>query len=149
MKNNLVKRISQIIGWVALGLSVILAVIYFMGVSDEVKVQANFDLMLKWTLFLIGTIILFAFLVGPIMSVITDPKSLLKGGIAIVFLIIVVGIAWSLSSADASNINIVKEVANLEKKAQMADVGLFTFYIIAGVTLLSIFVMEIKSLLKL
>lgn len=149
MKNNLVKRIAQISGIVALGISVLLAVIYYLGIGDEVKVSANVDLLMNWTLFLIIAIVALAFLVGPILSILTNPKSLMKGLVSIVVLVVIFGIAYAFSSDDTSNISIVKEVTNLGQKAKVADIGLVSFYIITGLTILAIVVAEVKSLLKL
>lgn len=149
MKNNLIKRIAQITGWIALGISIVLAVMYYIGISDDIKVSANIDLMMNWTLILLLVVIVFAFVIGPITSILTNPKSIIKGLISLIILGAIVGVAFSMSSSDTSGIHIVKEISNLEEKAKITDVGLISLYIMGGMTILAIFISEIKSLLKL
>lgn len=149
MKNKLIKRISQITGWVVLGISVLLAVVYYVGIGDEMKVSANIDLMMNWTIILIIVIVALAFLVGPIMSIISSPKTLLKGGVSIAILLVIFGIAYALSSGDVSTVHLNYEIEGLKQKLAFTELGLISFYIIGGLTVLAIFVSEIKSLLKL
>ncbi|MBN2891540.1 MAG: hypothetical protein JXL97_06725 [Bacteroidales bacterium] len=149
MNEKLIKRISQISGLAAISISVLLAVIYYIGVSDTAKVDANVDLMMTWTIILLVVIVAFVFLVGPILSILTNPKSLVKGLISIGLLVVVFLIALVFSSNDVSKIDLVKEVVNLPQKAKIADIGIISFYIITGLTVLAILASEVKNLLKL
>ncbi len=149
MKNTLIKRIAQISGGLALAISVALAVIYYLGIGDDAKLSANVDLMMNWTVVLLIVVVVFAFLISPILSILTNPKALVKGIVSIVVLAVIVGIAYSFSSTDTSNIHIIKEVPNLAQKAKITDMGLVTLYIVGGLTILSILLSEVKNLLKL
>jgi hypothetical protein len=149
MNNNLVKRISQITGYVVLGISVLLAVVYYFGIGDEIKVSANVDLMMNWTIILIIVIIALAFLIGPIISVITSPKTLVKGGISIGILLVIFALAYAFSGGDVSTVYLNYEIEGLKQKLAFTELGLISFYIIGALTVFAIFVSEIKSLLKL
>jgi len=149
MNNNTVKKIATITGWVALGISVLLAVIYYVGIGNEVKVAANVNLLMNWTQILLIVIIVFAFLIGPILSVLTNPKSLVKGLISIGVLGIIILFAFIFAKADVTTVNLLYEIEGLQQKLKFTEVGLISFYIIASLTILAILLSEIKSLLKL
>ena len=149
MNNNVVKKIATITGWVALGISVILALVYYVGIGDDQKVAANVNLLMTWTQILLIIIIVFAFLIGPILSILTNPKSLVKGLVSLGVLGVVILLAFIFSKADVTTVNLLYEIEGLQQKLKLTEVGLISFYIIASLTILAILFSEIKSLLKL
>ena len=149
MNNKLVKRIPQITGIAVLSISVLLAILYYFGISNDAKVSANFDLMYNWTRILLVVIIALAFLIGPIISIITNPKGLVKGGISIVVLIVIFGLAYAFSSGDVTTVHLNYEIEGLQQKLTFTEIGIISFYLIGGLTIVAILLSEVKSLLKL
>lgn len=150
-KNKLVKLIAQIVGLATIAISVILAFLYYAGIKDENALASNVDLMFTWTIILVVAIVAFAFLIGPIVSIINNPQTLIKGLISIGVLAVVVIIAYSLTNPDVSRIQLVDKdkIVNLEKQITFAETGIISFYIFTGLVILGIVISEIKSLLKL
>lgn len=150
-KNKIVKLIAQFVGFGALLISVILGIMYYLGIKDESALATNVDLMFTWTTILVIAIITIAFLIGPIVSVISNPQSLIKGLISIGVLAVVVIIAYSQINPDPSTIHLASKdaIENLPKKISFAETGIITFYIFTGLVILGIIVSEVKSLLKL
>ena len=85
------------VGLAALLVSVVLAFIYYLSINNEAALQSNVDLMIVWTVFLIIAALLFAFIIGPIVAVISNPKSLYKGLISFGALALIVIISYSLA----------------------------------------------------
>jgi len=152
-KNKIVKLVSQIVGFGALLISAILGIVFYLGIKDESAVASNVDMMITWAVVLVIAIIVFAFLIGPIVSVLSNPQSLIKGLISIGVLAVVVIIAYSLTNPDISRINIIKidqmDLDVLKKQITFAETGIISFYIFTGLVLAGIVVSEIKGLLKL
>ncbi len=149
-KNKIIKLIAQIIGWAALALSVIFAVIYYLNIKDDAAVSANAGMMINWAFILIGASLLVAFIIAPIVSIISNPQTLIKGFISIGVLAVVVIIAFSVSKGDISTLQLINidQYENLEKKLTFTETGLFTLYIFVGLAILGIIVSEVKALLK-
>lgn len=79
----------------------------------------------------------------PIIQLIQNPKGAKGALIGIVALVIVVGVSYALSSGDAA--------AHLEitaEGAKQVDTGLFAFYILASVAILSLVYSEVAKLFK-
>lgn len=148
-KNKTIKLVSQIVGVAALAISVGLSVVYYLGINNEVSLNNNVDMMIKWTVLLVGIAILFAFLLGPIISVLSNPKSLFKGVISIGVLAAIFIVAYVLAKADVSTVDLYSKVDNLEGKLKFTETGLIALYIVVGLTILAVVFSEIKSLLKL
>lgn len=150
-KNKLVKLIAQIVGLATIAISVILAFLYYAGIKDENALASNVDLMFTWTVILVVAIVAFAFLIGPIVSIINNPQTLIKGLISIGVLAVVVIIAYSLTNPDVSRIQLMDKdkILNLEKQITFAETGIISFYIFTGLVILGIVISEIKSFLKL
>ncbi|MBN2662209.1 MAG: hypothetical protein JXR68_01055 [Bacteroidales bacterium] len=150
-KNKLVKLIAQIVGIGTIAISVVLAFLYYAGIKDENALASNVDLMFTWTVILVVAIVAFAFVIGPIVSILNNPQTLIKGLVSIGVLAVVVIIAYSLTNPDVSRIQLMDKdkIVNLEKQITFAETGIISFYIFTGLVILGIVISEIKGLLKL
>ena len=148
-KNLLIKRIAQITGWVAILVSVVLAVLFYINIKNDNALQTYIDLMMNWTLIMAVLAIFIAFIVGPIMSMITNPKSAVKALIATAVMIIIFVLGYALSKGDVSTVHLNIEVENLKSKLIMTETGLISLYIMAGLTILAVIVAEVKNIFKL
>ena len=59
------------------------------------------------------------------------------------------GLAYAFSSGDVSTVHLNYEMDNLQQKLTFTELGLITFYIIGGMTVVAILLSEVKSFLKL
>ncbi len=165
-KNKTFKLISTIVGWATLGISVILAILFYIGLANDqtisskvlhfivVFVKKHIDtvnLLMYWTIIMVILAIVIAFLIGPILSIITNPKNLAKSLISIGVLVVVVLLAYSFSSGDIStiNLNYTIDPEKLKKQLVFTETGLTTFYIMLGLTFVATLVAELKGLFKL
>lgn len=148
-KNLIIKRISQIVGIVTIAFSLVIAVIYYLNVKDADALSPLIDLSMNWALILVLVAIAFAFLVGPIVSIISNPKSLIKGMISVGVLVLIVVIAYTTSSGDVSTVQLNYNIENLQSQLIFTETGLATLVIVVGLAFLAVIVLELKSLLKL
>ncbi len=150
-KNKTFKLIAQITGWITLSISVILAIVFYVSIKNETATSANIDLLMNWTLVMVILAVIVAFVLGPIISIITNPKSLAKSLISIGVLVVVVLLAYSFSTGDISTVhlNYTIDPEKLRKQLIFTETGLTSFYIILGLTFAATLVAELKSLLKL
>ncbi len=150
-KNKLIKRISQVVGFTALIVSVIFAVMFYLGINDEATLASNVNLMIGWAVILTIAVVVVAFLFGPIMSTLSNPQSLVKGLISLGVLAIVFIIAYTMSKGDITTVHLAHpdKITNLKGKLVFTETGIYAFYIFAALGVLGVLVAEIKSLLKL
>jgi len=148
-KNLLIKRISQIVGITAIVVSMVLAFLFYINIKDEKTLDSFINLLMNWTVIMVILAIAFAFLIGPIVSILSSPKSLIKGLISIGVLVVIVVVAYTFSSGDVTTVHLNYEIANLQSQLIFTETGLITFYIMGGITVLAVIVAEIVSIFKL
>ncbi len=149
MKSEVIRKISKYTGWISLTISVILSILFYLGLKDMNKVIANLDLMLIWTLIIVILVFGTAFIAAPIISILTNPKNIVKAGISIGVFVVVFLIALIFAKADTSSVLVNYKIPDLAQKVKLTDIGLISFYIFSGIIILTIILSEIKSLLKL
>jgi len=148
-KNLIIKRISQIVGIVTIAFSLVIAVIYYSKIKDADALSPLIDLFMNWAVVLAIAAIVFAFLVGPIVSIISNPKSLIKGMISVGVLVLIVVIAYTTSTGDVSTVQLNYDIENLQSQLIFTETGLATLVIVVGLAFLAVIVGELKSMLKL
>ncbi len=147
-KNLLVKRIAQITGWVLVAIGVVLAFVFYRKLSNDANLDGTVLTMFNLTYLIAILAVLFAFIIGPILSVLTNPKSLTKALISIGVLVIVFLVAYGMASPDTTGISPSVTVKNLAKTVLWTNTGLISMYIMAILTVLAVIAAEIRSLLK-
>lgn len=148
-KNLLIKRISQIVGVSAIVISVVLAFLFYINIKEPKTLSSFINILMNWTIIMVVLAIAFAFLIGPIVSIISNPKSLIKGLISVGVLVVIVVIAYTLSSGDITTVHLNYEIANLQSQLIFTETGLITFYIMGGITVLAVIVAEVMNIFKL
>ena len=148
--SNTLSKVLNIILLVLMAVTVILGVMFYVKVAPAEEITENLmkyiNWFMIWGLILIVTVIFFAVIVGPIISIINNPKGIIKTGISIVFLGIIIAIGFALAKVE--DIHLAEEVTNLATRQKVADTSLFSMYILAGLGIIAIFFSEIKSILK-
>lgn len=141
-----IQKISSIILWVIAGLSVLFALLYFLGgTANEVTGEKNFtSSILTWSLILfiitgIATV-LFSFL-----NIFTNTKAVKNFVIVLVIAIVLVGISYLMASSD------MLEVATEQPTTQTlkwVGTGLNATYLLAIVAFFGIIFSEIARAFK-
>jgi len=147
MKDRL-KKIVNLIGLITIGITVILAILFFLGINDNAKIASNFNILYYWTLILTVVIAVIAFLVGPILSLLLNLKGLGKSLFFIIGIAVILGLAFILSKGDPNTIYMAKKPENIASIAYYTEVGLFTFYFIAVISIIAVIGSEIRNIIK-
>lgn len=146
-------RITTILLWLLMGISAVLVVIFYAGpVVDGTKgtgiEEPNVtDLILNWAYFLIGIAAVIS-IVFPLLGIVTNPKDAKKSLIGLAFAVIIVFIAYELSSDEVLRIVGYDGTDNVPTTLKWVDTGLYSMYILFIVALGTILFSEIARLFK-
>ncbi len=161
MSNQIAKILSIFVA-VLFAITAILGLLFYIYIAPlEIPAQVNLDKdipaelmkyinwILMYTLILLVAVIFVSFVVNPILKVVSSPKSVIRSAIGIVTLVIVVGIAYSLSSDEP--VKLIQEISPdaLAKQVVLADTALYSSYILTVLIFLAIIASNVKNLLKL
>jgi len=147
-RNLIIKRISQVFGFLAILLTVVLAILFYVNISNETALDNYIDLLFTLTIVVAALALLFAFIIGPIISMAANPKSITKALISIAVLVVIFLIAYGLASPDTSKIMLQIKVDNLAQKVLYTETGLYALYIMAGLAILGVIADSVKNILK-
>lgn len=129
----------SIIRYTLLAVSVLSVLLYFVGAID-------IDFMLRWAYILLGVAAVSA-LLFPVFNIVQNPKGAVGSLIGLTIVVVVVGISYSLGSAEPmvlSDGTILDNVLTLK----LSDTGLFATYAAMVVTMLAIVVGELSNMFK-
>lgn len=102
--------------------------------------MTNYGIIICYILLAVAVLTAVVF---PIIQLIQNPKGAKGALVGIGALVVVVGISYALSSGDAAaHLDITPEAA------KQVDTGLFAFYILAGIAILSLVYSEVAKLFK-
>ncbi|MBL4585900.1 MAG: hypothetical protein JKX84_02405 [Flavobacteriales bacterium] len=102
--------------------------------------MTNYGIVIAYILFAVA---LAAAIIFPVIQLARNPKNAKGALVGVVALVVVVGIAYALSSGDnPSKIEISTETA------KQVDTGLFAFYILGGIAVASLVYSEVARVFK-
>lgn len=135
-------KISSIVLYILAGISVVLALMFYLGPSEKV---GSYDAPVFTSQNLIWAGVLFAVtvaitLVFALVHIITHPKALRGAVIALVSAGVLILVAYLLSSDAPVNSRGVTATGTTLK---LVDTGLYVTYILAGLALLGIILSEV------
>ncbi len=145
MRHDKLKLFIDIFLGIILFISVALAVYFYVDIKEINVTAAPLNLFLYWSYLLLGLAVLVALIIGPLMGLIQNPKSAVKGVVAVVALFVIIAIGYSFSSTAPVELNI--EVKNMNFALRLADTSLYSMYILGALGILAIIVAELKELL--
>lgn len=144
----------------AFGLGLLVIIIFMVSVmsgiegfdalSKEDQYQSTiFDMGLKLTLVLL-VICAVAAVLFAIYQMITNPKAALKGLVALVVLVIIFGVLYSMSVAETSGpvADAVEEFGLTENQSKMVSAGIKSTLLLGGVAVAAFIISEIRNLFK-
>lgn len=137
------QKIVKICLWVLLLLSLVLIVWAFASGFSGNDYQ-SIDLILYWAYVLIGITLVAWVIVGGVIAIANNPKSLVKGLMALVAVAVVCLIAYLIAPGDA----IPGRELDASGTLKLTDTVLYLIYLLAGITILSIIVGEIRVLIS-
>ncbi|MDP6909367.1 MAG: hypothetical protein QF371_07675 [Flavobacteriales bacterium] len=102
--------------------------------------MTNYGIIIAYILLAVAVL---AAIVFPLIHFVKNPKNAKGALIGVVALVVVVGISYALSSdVNPSNMEITPE------GAKQVDTGLFAFYILAGLAIISLIYSEVSKFFK-
>lgn len=155
--SSTLSKLGTILLYVLMGVSVVLAIVFYMDVSElpsdatremEMEVlDSSVNLFLGWGAFLVGFSAL-ATLVFAVVGWISQPKKAVRALISIALLAIVVLIAYFMADATPLNLPAYDGTGNTPEWNKFAGTGLISMYILLGLAVLSIFSSGLIKLIK-
>ena len=151
--SNLTSRIIQIILWVLMAVTVVFAVIFYVGDVKEGTAGTRLEEPLITETFLTWAYILFFAAAGitvifSVINIILNPKGLKKGIIAFVIAAAVIVVAYLLADDTVLNLPHYQGTGNEPRTLKMVDTGLFTAYILIGIAFLAILWSSVSRMFK-
>ncbi|MFO8020847.1 MAG: hypothetical protein R6U65_00165 [Perlabentimonas sp.] len=150
MSNKLIELLVKIFSWTLMGVSVIVALVYFFRISgaeaeQEIVVAEPYIL---WALILLGLTAFLAILF-PIINIVLNPKNAVKALLGL----ITIGVVFLIGYLGSDTTPIESAVSNPDFSdpavLRFADTGIIATYILLGVAILSLIFTGIRSLIKL
>lgn len=132
----------SIIRYILLALSVII-VVYGLSAANE---STGVEVMLQWTTILLYATVA-AVIVFPMMVMMQNPKSAIRSLIGLAILVVVALVAYSMSTADPI-VTAGGAVLSNPTELLLADIGIYTTYIVFCGVIVSILGSEVYNLTK-
>lgn len=99
-----------------------------------------------YALYVLLAVAVAAAIIFPIITSLSNPKSLMRSGVAVVGFLVLFGIGYALSDSVISNAAIAAGLD--ESSVRMIGAGLITFYIVFILAVLALVFSEISKALK-
>ncbi|MFP4556527.1 MAG: hypothetical protein ACLFNU_06630 [Bacteroidales bacterium] len=150
MSNKLIELLVKIFSWTLMGVSIIVALVYFFRISGAEAEQEMVvaEPYILWALILLG-LTAFLAIIFPIIYFVLNPRNAVKAlvgllGLGLVFLI-------GYLSSDTSPIDSAVSNPDFSDPAvlRFADTGIIATYILLGFAILSLIFTGVRSIIKL
>ncbi len=146
MKNT--EKITSIVMYVLLAIDAILVILGFSFKDDNPLADGSFvDMALIWTIGLLCLGVISA-IASETVNAISDPKLLVRGGLALVGVVVILGIFWAIG--DETPLQLVGYEGDENQGAwlRVSDMGLYSIYLALAAGVLSIVVSEVYQLFR-
>lgn len=139
-----------LIAKIAMIIIMALSILFIVGSAMEADPNAEGSMtgsVITWTLgvFVLG---IAGAVVSGIVGAISDTSNLLKSIIVVIGALAVVAVCWSLADGTPLDLKGYEGSENCSPWLQIADTGIFLFYVSAGVAVLAIICSEIYQLFR-
>lgn len=141
-------KILRILLIVLLAISAVLAVLFYAGGEDMSGNPSYTNIFILWAYVLTGIAVGFA-VIFPVFQMITNPKNAKKGLLGIVALVVVLGVAYMMSSTQElgiTNADLVKY--DVPSTLKYAGTMINSIYVLAAVAILSMVYTEVSKAFK-
>jgi len=141
-------KILRILLIVLLAISALLALLFYAGGKDISGDPAYTNIFILWAYVLTGIAVGFA-VIFPIFQMITNPKNTKKSLLGILALVVVVGIAYVLSSTQQLGITNVDLVQyDVPSTLKYAGTMIHTVYVLAILAIVTMLYTEVAKIFK-
>jgi len=153
MSNNLVSKIISISFYVIMGVSALLVILFYFGKIVPGTEGTNMEepvitrTIITWAFILVGIAAILS-ITFPIINLILNPQNAKKAFVVLVFVAIIIFVAYLLASDEILNIIGYEGKDNVPKTLRYVGTGLFTMYILCCLAILSIIYSEITKFFK-
>ena len=149
--SNTLSKILKIVLAVIMAITVILGALFYIKVapnSDNITedLMKYVNWIMIWGVILLLLTAFVTLIIGPVMSVITNPKGIVKSLISIGIILVIFVIGYAMSNVE--EIHLAVPVKNLDATQRIADTSLYSMYILGVLGIFAIIFAEVKSLLK-
>jgi hypothetical protein len=148
-----ISRISSIILYIIMGISVILTILFFAGGYVEgtngtnLAEPVNTDYLIIWNYILLVIALILA-LVFPVIFILKNPKRAVRIIIVLLALLVLVFISYQFASDEPLNLVNYNGPDNIPSTLKIVDTGLFLTYFMILLAFGAIIYNEISSALK-
>lgn len=143
-----IEKITNIVEIVLMAIGAVLVVLGYIYANDDPLADGSWvDRCIIWTVIIAAVAFLCA-IASEAISAASDPKTLVKSGIALVGAIAVLAIFWALSSDTPLPLVGYEGDQNEGGWLKISDTGLFTVYLALAAGIVSIVVSEVYQLFR-
>ncbi|MFV0522048.1 MAG: hypothetical protein ACK5MI_06430 [Mangrovibacterium sp.] len=146
------EKVTSIVLWVTLAVSVLLVLMLALNISDDVTdatMNSWINANLNWAYILLGAATFIAIIFALIQTA-TDKQAAKAGGIALIFAVVVIGIAYSLASDAIPNFHgaqdLVADGTLTPTISKWVGATLYATYILLGLIVVSIAGFGVKAI---
>ena len=149
--SNTLSKILKIVLAVIMAITVILGALFYIKVapnSDNITedLMKYVNWIMVWGVLLLALTAFVTIIIGPIMSVIANPKGIIKSLISVGIIAVILVIGYAMSNIE--EIQLAVPVKNLAATQRIADTSLYSMYILGILGIVAIVFAEVKNLLK-
>jgi hypothetical protein len=143
MSNSLVNLLVKILSWGIMGISILIALLFFANVVNE-------ELFILWA-YLLVAIAAAAAIIFPIIFFASNPKNAVKAlvGLGALGLVFLVGYLMADTTTIVTATSANEPAFSDPSVLRFADTGIISTYILFGIAVLSLLLTGIRSITKL
>ncbi|MBE0676036.1 MAG: hypothetical protein IH591_15370 [Bacteroidales bacterium] len=151
--SNFSSRFIQILLWVLMAATVVMAVIFYAGGLVEGTEGTNLEEPVITETFIVWAYILFGITAGltvifSLIGMVMNPKGAKKSLLALAVGVVVILLSWYLADDTVLNLPHYTGADNVPGTLKVVDTALFTTYLLAGIAILAIIYSEISKAFK-
>lgn len=143
-------KVTSLVAKIAMYLIMALSVIFAIGSATEGDAMAEGSMtgvIITWTILVLAIGIAGA-IISEVFGAITNSGNILKSLVIVVAGVAIIAICWALSDGTPLNLPGYEGSENQSPWLEIADTGIYLFYLSAGVAVLSIIASEIYQMFK-
>lgn len=141
-------KILRIVLIVLLAISALLTILFYAGGEDISGQPVYTNIFLLWAVILTGIAVVVT-VIFPVIQMITNPKNAKKGLLGVVAIVVVIAIAYGLSSGEALGVRNPDLVQyDVPSTLKYAGTMINSIYVLAIIAFVSVMYVEVSKIFK-
>ncbi|MCD4834205.1 MAG: hypothetical protein K8R31_10455 [Bacteroidales bacterium] len=141
-------KILRIVLIVLLAISALLTILFYAGGEDISGQPVYTNIFLLWAVLLTGIAVVVT-VIFPVIQMITNPKNAKKGLLGVVAIVVVIAIAYGLSSGEALGVRNPDLVQyDVPSTLKYAGTMINSIYVLAIIAFVSVMYVEVSKIFK-